>query len=86
MAAKDPKQIPQSAWICMSWMIMSLIGAVLTGLLGRWYFAGQPLANPESVFLELAKILFHPIIASIFISSGIIGRDEHHSGAIISSL
>lgn len=69
MAAKDPKQIPQSAWICMSWMIMSLIGAMLTGLFGRWYFEGQPLSNPESVFLELAKILFNPIFASILLAA-----------------
>lgn len=69
MAAKDPKQIRQSTWICMSWMILSLVGAVLTGLFGSWYFSARPLANPESVFLLLSQALFNPFFAGILLAA-----------------
>lgn len=69
MAAKNPNHIRQSAWICMSWMTMSLIGAVFTGLFGKWYFSGTPLQNPESVFLMLAKELFNPYITGVLLAA-----------------
>ncbi len=69
MAAKKPSELRRSTWICMIWMSMSLIGAMLTGIFGRWYFSAQPLANPESVFLSLAQELFNPWIAGILLAA-----------------
>ncbi|NNM60317.1 MAG: sodium/proline symporter PutP [Legionellales bacterium] len=69
MAAKEPNQLRRSTWICMIWMTMSLMGAVLTGIVGRWYFSAQPLANPESVFLSLAQELFNPWIAGVLLAA-----------------
>lgn len=69
MAAKNPKDIRQSAWICMSWMTLSLIGAVLTGFLGYLYFLNRPLVNPETVFLVLSKTLFTPLCAGILLAA-----------------
>ena len=44
---------------------------MLTGLLGIAYFAthGLTLADPETVFIELGKILFHPIVTGLLISA-----------------
>lgn len=69
MAIKQPKYMKRAAWICMSWMVMSLMGAILTGLLGKVYFANTPLVNPESVFLQLAQTLFNPIVAGFLLAA-----------------
>ena len=55
----------------MSWMVFSGLGAMFTGLVGIAYFSihGLTLADPETVFIELGKILFHPIITGFLISA-----------------
>ena len=55
----------------MGWMIFSIVGAMLTGLIGIAYFAknGPKLSNPETVFIMLGEILFHPIITGFLISA-----------------
>jgi len=48
----------------MSWMIISIIGAMLTGLVGIAYVekTGMKLADPETIFIKFADILFNPLI------------------------
>ena len=65
MAVEDPQKLNSSKWIAMSWMVVVLFGSVSTGLAGITYFAGQPLANPETVFIILSQSLFNPWIAGI---------------------
>ena len=69
MATKSAKTIPQAKFICMTWMCMSLLGALFTGLLGIAYYAPQTLSNPETVFIALAKVLFHPWIAGMLLAA-----------------
>jgi sodium/proline symporter len=69
MAVKTPKDIPLAKRICMGWMGLALIGASITGLLGIVYFAGDPLREPETVFIQLAQILFNPWIAGILLAA-----------------
>ena len=54
----------------MSWMIFSVVGAMFTGLIGIAYYSQQELtlSNPETIFLELGKILFTHTYYWIFIS------------------
>ena len=68
MAIKSPDGLLVARRICMTWMTLSLVGAVLTGLSGAIYFKGR-LAEPEAVFLYLANILFNPWMAGILISA-----------------
>lgn len=74
MAADSVKTIPNARRIGMTWMILTLAGAVAVGFLGIAYFADHPdLAGPvrengERVFLELVKILFNPWVAGIILS------------------
>lgn len=67
MAAKSSKVIPLARFICMTWMILALYGAIFTGLTGNAYF--HSLTNPETVFILLAQNLFNPWIAGILIAA-----------------
>lgn len=75
MAADSVKSIPAARRISMTWMILTLAGAVAVGFFGIAYFSTHPeLAgpvgeNPERVFIELSKILFNPWIAGILLSA-----------------
>ncbi len=70
MAISSVKEIKSARRIGMSWMIFSVVGAMFTGLIGIAYYSdkGLKLSNPETIFLELGKILFHPLITGFFIS------------------
>ncbi|AMW79502.1 sodium:proline symporter [Acinetobacter sp. TGL-Y2] len=75
MAADSVKSIPNARRIGMTWMILCLGGAVAAGFFGIAFFQQNPeLAtvvnnNPETVFMELTKILFNPWIAGIVLAA-----------------
>lgn len=71
MAIQSVKEIKKARRIGMGWMILSVIGAMLTGFIGIAYFAknGPELNNPETVFIILGEILFHPLITGFLISA-----------------
>ncbi len=69
MATKTPSNIKTSSRICMSWMILSLIGAFLVGLFGKIIFTEGTIDNPETIFLRLSDKLFHPVIAGICLAA-----------------
>ncbi|MGL5360667.1 MAG: sodium:solute symporter family transporter, partial [Shewanella sp.] len=69
MAIGSPKDLPLSRRIAMSWMLLSLLGALATGLAGSLYFAKAPLANPETVFIHLAQAAFNPWIGGLLIAA-----------------
>ncbi|MFC0043934.1 sodium/proline symporter PutP [Metabacillus iocasae] len=65
MAIRSVKDVPVARLIGMSWMIVSLLGAVFTGITGAAYFADAPVDNPEKVFILFSNILFNPWVAGI---------------------
>ncbi|QFU22132.1 sodium/proline symporter PutP [Shewanella eurypsychrophilus] len=69
MAIARPKDIPLSRRIAMSWMLIALVGALATGIAGSLYFASDPLANPETVFIHLAHAAFNPWIGGLLIAA-----------------
>ncbi len=71
MAISSIKELVKARRIGMSWMVFSVVGAMLTGLIGIAYFAnkGLTLADPETVFLELGRLLFHPIITGFLLAA-----------------
>ena len=71
MALRSPHEAQRARRIGMTWMIISLVGAVTTGLIGIAFFhqRGEPLANPETVVLRMSQILLHPFIAGLVLSA-----------------
>ncbi|HSP23333.1 MAG TPA: sodium/proline symporter PutP [Planococcus sp. (in: firmicutes)] len=72
MAIGSLKEVRQARRIGISWMILSLIGAVSTALVGIAYFQQNPdatLADPEGVFIVLGQIFFHPLIAGFMLAA-----------------
>lgn len=71
MAIKSRKDIKKARRIGMSWMIFSLIGAMMTGFLGIAYYSinGLTIADEETIFIELGDILLHPLITGFILSA-----------------
>ncbi|MED4409215.1 sodium/proline symporter PutP [Bacillus licheniformis] len=71
MAISSIKETKKARWIGMGWMIFSSAGALLTGLLGIAYYSknGLHLDDPETIFIQLGNILFHPLITGFLISA-----------------
>ena len=64
MAIDKVENVPLAGWICMIWMVISLAGAVAVGLAGRAFAEANALVvdDPETIFIVLAKLLFHPAV------------------------
>lgn len=71
MAISSVKEMKNARRIGMGWMIFSVVGAMLTGLFGIAYFSehGPKLRDPETVFVKLGEILFHPLITGFLLSA-----------------
>lgn len=71
MAIKSPNELKSARRIGISWMTIGLLGAVASGLTGLVYFTehNSPLSDPETVFLHLGDILFHPFITGIILAA-----------------
>ena len=64
MAVRSIKDVAKARNIGMSWMAISVIGAVGLGILGRAYIErnGIVVTDPETIFIVLADLLFHPLV------------------------
>ncbi|MEJ1155879.1 sodium/proline symporter PutP [Microbacterium marmarense] len=72
MALRSPGDAVAGRRIGISWMVLSVLGAMASALVGIAYFQQHPeltLENPERVFLELAQIFFHPLIAGFVLAA-----------------
>lgn len=71
MAITSIKDLKTSRRIGVGWMTISIIGAMLTGLIGIAYYAKNnvTLQDPEMVFVTFSNILFHPYITGFLLSA-----------------
>lgn len=71
MAIRSVEDIPTARRIGISWMIISVSGALLVGLVGRAYVMQHDLTltDPETIFILLSQIMFHPLVAGILLSA-----------------
>ncbi len=71
MAIRSAKDVPIACGIGMSWMILSLIGALMVGLSGIAYVAKNniELKDPETIFLVFSDLLFHPLISGFLLAA-----------------
>jgi len=68
MGIKSAKQIPISQFVGVTWVVVSLIGAVFVVILGI-IAAPEALENTETVFLVLLQKLFNPWVAGVFLAA-----------------
>jgi sodium/proline symporter len=75
MALRSSKDAKYGLVFGVGWMALCVIGAIFTAMAGLAYFQqhGDSLltdtANGESVFLDLAQIMFHPLIAGFVLAA-----------------
>ncbi|WP_148863852.1 sodium/proline symporter PutP [Marinobacter fonticola] len=64
MAIRTVGEVPKARNIGMTWMAISLIGAISLGVFGRAYAVrnGLDVGDSETIFIVLADLLFHPLI------------------------
>jgi sodium/proline symporter len=69
-AIRSVTEIPAARRIAVSWVSITLICAVLVGLVGIGYLE-QPLqgADTEKVFILLVDALFHPVVAGLCLAA-----------------
>tara|TARA_B100001059_G_scaffold236129_1_gene284882 strand:+ start:3903 stop:5381 length:1479 start_codon:yes stop_codon:yes gene_type:complete len=71
MSVRSVKDMPTMRRIGMSWMTLSAIGAVFTGLFGAAYMLENqmPIDDKETIFLVLSELIFHPLIAGFLLAA-----------------
>ncbi len=71
MAIRSVKDFPTARRIGMSWMIISLLGAVATGFVGIAYVqqTQMQLADAETIFIVLSQVLFHPFVTGFLLAA-----------------
>ena len=71
MAITSVKELKPARRIGMSWMIISILGAMCVGLVGISYVnqRGVTLEDPETVFIMFSNVLFHPLITGFLLSA-----------------
>ncbi|MCM3177128.1 sodium/proline symporter PutP [Cytobacillus horneckiae] len=71
MAITSVKEIKKATVIGMAWMIFCIVGAMFIGFVGIAFFANtnHVLDDPETVFIVLGEILFHPLITGFIIAA-----------------
>ena len=71
MAIKRVEDMPVARRIGMSWMVVCLLGAIGVGIAGRAYAQrnGVAVEDPETIFIVLAGLLFHPLITGFLFAA-----------------
>lgn len=71
MALRSPKEAVSGAAIGISWMLFAVLGAAATAVVGVAVYQQDKgrLDNPETVFIELGKMLFHPLVAGLMLAA-----------------
>lgn len=71
MAVRSVEEVATARTIGLSWMAVSLIGAIGVGIAGRAFVEqrGLTLADPETIFILLAELLFHPLITGFLLAA-----------------
>ncbi len=71
MAIRSVRDVPTMRWIGMSWMSVTLLGALATGFTGLAYASqnGLRVEDPETIFIVLSNLLFHPLVTGFLLAA-----------------
>jgi sodium/proline symporter len=84
MGIDNAKNIKKAQYVGISWQTIVMTAAVLIGLIGIAFFP-TGIENPEFVFIEMTKALFHPFITGLVLCS-IIASSINAMGAQVLAL
>ena len=72
LASRTNRELTTARRIAVAWTALSMVGAVLVGLVGLLYvnssMAGQAI-DGEKIFMLLVNAMFHPVIAGILLAA-----------------
>jgi len=71
MAVRSVAAVSTARNIGMTWMVISLLGAIGLGVFGRAYVirSGITIEDPETIFIVLAELLFHPLVTGFLFAA-----------------
>ncbi len=71
MAIRSVKDIPAARFIGLTWMGISLMGAIGVAMIGRAYltYRGATLDDPETIFIILGQMLLPPLLLGFLLSA-----------------
>lgn len=71
MALRSHRDAPAARRIGISWMALAITGSLSTGLLGLAYVrdTGASLKDPETIFIFLSQVLFHPFVSGFLLAA-----------------
>lgn len=72
MALRNAQEAKAGRRFGIAWMLFSVVGAVCTALVGLAYFAKHPelaITDPETVYIRLGQLLFHPLVAGFMLAA-----------------
>lgn len=71
MAIRSVKDLVPARRIGMSWMIVTILGALSTGFVGAAYVNqfNLELKDPETIFIVFSQILFNPFITGLLLAA-----------------
>ncbi len=71
MAIRSVSDIKTARRIGMSWMLITIIGALMTGLVGIAYVENtkMTLNDAETIFIVFSQFLFHPLISGFLLAA-----------------
>jgi len=69
MGMRNPDDVPKARLIGITWMVISLFGAIFVGYAGSAYLADDPLQDAEKVFIVLSTTLVDPWVAGVLLTA-----------------
>lgn len=69
MAIRDPAAMTGARRIAVSWTALSLVAAIAVGIVGSAVVPGLEGGDTERVFMLLAELVFHPVIAGVLLAA-----------------
>lgn len=72
MALRTPADAKAGRRIGIGWMLLTVLGAIGTALVGLAYYGNRPgeePTDPEAIFLDMSQVLFHPLVAGFVLAA-----------------
>jgi sodium/proline symporter len=66
MSIKNTSELKKSKWVGMGWQVIVLLAAIWVGFISIAFFV-DGISNPQMVFVDMVKIIFHPLIAGFIL-------------------